>query len=341
MKKYFVGAILTLSVWGVAQDKKQVLFSNKNQDKVSCYRIPSIVKAPNGNLIAVADERHTNCGDLLYNKNINLAQRISTDNGKTWTAVKTIIDFPDGQSASDPSMIVDKKTKEIFMFYNFMDHNVSKEFRFHYVKSNDNGLTWSQPVDITDEIAPKEWQGDFKFITSGLGVQTKEGWLLNTIVRLKDGVYVFGSKDHGKTWFRSPAVAKNADETNIIQLSDGKWLLNSRVQNLGHRKFFLSDNHGNSWQEISKQELIDPTCNASTLVHRGKVIFSNLHSSKNRENLGIKISKDNGKNWEYLKTIEPKSTAYSVLVPIKRKEIGILYEADGYKDIVFESFKVK
>lgn len=347
MKKFLVAPILLCSALGLAQQKKQVLFTNKNQDKVACYRIPSIVKAPNGDLVAVVDERHTNCADLIDNKNINIAQRISKDGGKTWSPVETVIDFPQGQSASDPSMVVDEKTKEIFMFYNYMDHNLGRprnesEFRFHYVKSSDNGKTWSEPVDITDQVAPADWNKDFKFITSGRGVYTKNGWILNTIVRLRDGVYVFGSKDHGKTWFRAPAVAKTADETNIVTLNNGDWMLNARVQNHGYRKIFLSSDLGNSWTERTEKQLEDPTCNASTLVVRGKkILFSNLHSQKHRANLGVKYSKDNGKTWNFVKTFDKGSTAYSVLTPIKGKEFGIIYEADGYKDIVFEEFKIK
>lgn len=342
MNKILILPILMCNVLGWAQNgTKQVLFTNKNQDKVSCYRIPSIVTAPNGDLVAVVDERHTSCGDLIYNRNINLAQKISTDGGKTWSEAETIIDFPDGKSASDPSMIVDKTTREIFMFYNYMDHDIpGKEFRFHFVKSRDNGKTWSKPTDITDQVAPAEWKKDFKFITSGRGVQTKKGWLLNTIVRLNDGVYVFGSKDHGKTWFRAPAVAKTADETNIVELRKGKWMLNARVRDLGYRKIFISEDKGQSWNEHIERQLIDPTCNASTLACGRKIVFSNLHSQKGRQNLGIKISKNSGKTWDFLKIIDAGSTAYSVLTPISKKEYGIIYEADDYKDIVFETFKI-
>lgn len=324
-----------------AQSEKQVLFTNKNQNEVFCYRIPSIVKTSKNHLIAVADERNGNCWDLKDNTNINIAQRISKDGGKTWSEITTPIDFPEGESASDPSMVYHPKTKTVFMFYNYMNHKNGKEFRFHIVKSTDNGTTWSKPMDITDQVSPSDWKNDFKFITSGLGIVTKEGWLLNTLVRFNDGVYVIGSKDNGNTWQRFPAVANTADETNIVEIEKGKWLLNARVKNLGYRKIFISEDNGNSWIERTETQLEDPTCNASTLkIGKKKLLFSNLHSQKKRENLGIKISDDNGTTWKLLKTIEPGSSAYSVLVPLGKKTYGILYEADGYKDIIFETFEL-
>lgn len=341
MKRIVFSAVIFSNLL-LAQDKKQVLFSNKNQNAVACYRIPSIVKSHDNTLVAVIDERHNSCADLIGNTNINIAMRSSRDGGATWSAAKTVIDLPEGQSASDPSMVLDRKTKEIFMFYNYMDHNTpGKEFRLHVVKSKDNGETWSQPQDITSQVAPEGWKKDFKFITSGRAVQTRKGWILNTLVRLNDGVYIIGTKNHGKTWFRLPAVAATADETNIVELPNRDWMLNARVKNLGYRKIFISKNKGKTWKEYTDKQLIDPTCNASTLVVDKNLWFSNLHDQKNRENLGIKMSPDLGKTWNFIKTIEPGSTAYSVLVPVSKNELGVIYEADDYKDIVFETFSTK
>ncbi len=103
------------------------LFSTKMQPDVSCYRIPAIVTAPNGDLIAAIDERVPSCGDLKWNDNINIVIRRSTDNGLSWSEIETIVDYPIGQSASDPSMIVDKVTGEVFLFFNYMDLQSEKD----------------------------------------------------------------------------------------------------------------------------------------------------------------------------------------------------------------------
>jgi sialidase-1 len=80
-----------------------------------------LTTAPNGDIIAAIDERVPSCGDLKWSKDINIVIRRSSDNGKTWSAIEKIVDFPLGRSASDPSLIVDGITKEIFLFYNYMD----------------------------------------------------------------------------------------------------------------------------------------------------------------------------------------------------------------------------
>jgi sialidase-1 len=332
-------ALCSVSTFG------QTLFTKSEfENQKSCYRIPSIIQTHKGTLLAAADQRNGTCADLIGGDDINIVLRISHDQGKTWTPSHTIVDFPKGQSASDVSMVQDKKTKEIFAFYNFMDLvNSPKEFRLHYVSSKNDGKTWSSPVDITDAIAPEEWKMKFKFITSGRGEYTSKGWILNTLVLLDEGIHVIGSKDHGKTWQRLSPLLVTADESNIVELPNKTWMVNSRVKDHGHRKIFISKDKGQSWEERTETQLEDPTCNASTLVHNKKLYFSNLHvkGSNDRKNLGIKTSIDNGTSWKFLETVEPGSSAYSVLTPITNNKIGILYESVDYRDIVFKVINLK
>ena len=225
MKKYTRFILLALFTFSVnAQDKShqmakgikshQDLFNTSIKDSVSCYRIPALVTAPNGDLIAAIDERIPSCNDLRGSDDINIVLRRSSNNGKTWTPIETVMDFPLGQSASDPSLIVDEITKEIFLFYNFMNLDTEKDIYYlHVMKSSDNGKTWSKPEDITTQIAKPEWHKDFKFITSGRGIQTSTGKLLHCMVNLDNGMHVFGSDDHGKTWFLIDTPIAPANES--------------------------------------------------------------------------------------------------------------------------------
>jgi len=319
------------------------LFNVKMKNNVACYRIPALVVASNGDLIAAIDERGPSCADLKANDNINIVMRKSRDNGKTWTDIRTLVDYPLGKSASDPSFINDSKTGTIFLFYNYMDLNIEKDvYYLHVLKSTDNGESWSKPEDITNQVSKPEWHGDFKFITSGKGTQTASGVLLHTLVNLKQGVFVFGSKDHGKTWFLSDTPLKPADESKIIELSDGSWMVNSRVNSPGMRYVHISKDKGKSWTSRAELALTDPACNAAIIRYKFKtlncLLFMNADSKDNRKNLTIKISYDEGKTWTKGKTIYAGSAAYSDLVVMKNGDIGLLFEKNEYTENVFLSF---
>jgi sialidase-1 len=326
------------------------LFDTTKTKMVSCYRIPSLAVAPNGNLIAAIDERVPNCGDLKWSNDINIVVRRSIDNGITWSDIETVVDYPLGKSASDPSMIVDNVTNEIFLFFNYMDLILEKDVYYLMVtKSTDNGKTWSKPVDITTQITKPEWHNHFKFITSGSGIQTKNGKLLHTLVNLQQGLFVFTSDDHGQTWQLIATPIKPADESKVVELPDGTWMVNSRVNNLGHRFVHTSNDAGKTWQSYADTTLIDPGCNASIIsynltmngITKPILLFANANHSTDRKNLTIKISYDNGKNWSQGKTIYAGGAAYVSMVAMANDSIAFFFEKDDYKDNVFVSISIK
>ena len=360
MKKYFTLLLLTSATIIYAQKDiykiadgvitSQDLFNKSMVKDVSCFRIPSIVTAPNGDLIAAIDERVPSCGDLKWSKDINIVIRRSTDNGKTWSEIEKVADFPFGQSASDPSMIVDKQTNEIFLFYNFMDLDKEKDvYYLHVAKSSDNGKTWSKAQDITSQIAKPEWHKDFKFITSGRGIQTKNGKLLHTLVNLTSGLYIFGSDDHGKTWYFIDTPIKPADESKIIELADGSWMVNARVNKDGMRYVHTSTDEGKTWSTKPEPKLIDPGCNAEIIRYTAKadgydqnrILFSNAKMEKDRMNLTVRISYDEGKTWTEGKTIYGGGSAYSSLTILENGDIGVFFEKDDYTQNTFVSFSLK
>jgi sialidase-1 len=326
------------------------LFNAENNPNVSCYRIPALVTAPNGDLIAAIDERIPSCADLRGSDDINIVQRRSSDNGETWTEIEMVIDFPKGLSASDPSMIVDEVTGEVFLFYNYMDLDNEKDvYYLHVMKSKDNGKTWSEPEDITSQISKPEWHKDFKFITSGRGIQARDGRLLHTLVRLKEGVYLFGSDDHGKSWFLIDSPVKPADESKVMQLANGDYMINSRVNTgEGHRYVHISKDKGKTWVTRPEKKLVDPGNNASIVrytsvedgYHKNRLLFSNSNSKQHRENLTVRISYDEGKTWSEGKTIYTGGSAYSSMTILENGEIGVFFEKDGYKENSFVSFSL-
>lgn len=351
MKGHIIFLILILSHGVFAQknvDKEalnfQNLFGAGMKEGVSCYRIPALVTATNGDLIAAIDERVPSCGDLKWSMDINIVIRRSEDNGVTWSDIEIIVDFPFGKSASDPSMIVDKVTNEIFLFYNFMDVENEKDIYYlHVIKSGDHGKTWSAPTDITSQITKPEWHKDFKFITSGRGIQTSKGKLLHCMVNLKNDLHLFGSDDHGKSWFLLNTPIKDGNESKVVELIDGSWMVNSRINEGGMRYSHISRDRGTTWKTKKEPTLVDPGCNASIIRYtsiedgykKNRLLFSNANSKDERKNMTIKLSYDEGKTWTESRSIYKGSSAYSSLTILKNGEIGLFFEKDEYKENVF------
>lgn len=327
----------------------QNLFDASGNDSVSCYRIPAMVAAPNGDLIVAIDERVPNCRDLKWSGDINIVYRKSTDNGDTWSEIFTLVDYPQGKSASDPSMIVDKETEEVILFYNYMDLDKEKDvYYLQMVKSSDSGETWSDPEDITSQISKPEWHNDFKFITSGRGTQTRSGKLLHTLVNLEHGLHLFASDDHGKNWYLIETPIQPANESKVIELADGTWMINSRVNGGMNRYVHLSKDEGQSWESTAETQLIDPACNASIIRYtstdngsgKNRLLFSNAKMEKGRMNMTVRISYDEGLSWSEGKTISGPS-AYSTMTILKNGQIGLLFEKDDYTENVFVRFTLE
>jgi sialidase-1 len=323
------------------------LFNASANEKVSCYRIPSLVTAVNGDLIAAIDERVPSCQDLRGSRDINIVIRRSENNGQRWSDISTIVDFPDGKSASDPSMIVDRETGDIFLFYNYMDLDLEKDvYYLHVIKSENHGRSWSDPVDITSQISLPEWHKDFKFITSGRGIQTSAGTLLHCLVNLDHGLHLFGSNNHGASWYLIDTALKPGNESKVVELSDGRWMVNSRANGKGMRYVHVSPDKGLTWKTRPEPALPDPGCNGSIIRYTTTsggdltdcLLFANANSKKGRKNLCVRISYDEGRTWSEGKTIYPGSAAYSSLTILENGQIGLLFEKDDYSENIFVSF---
>ena len=349
MKRILFVFLFPLLIFSQKSDLKfYEVFSKSQNSKVSCYRIPSIITTDKGTIIAAVDERVFSCNDLKSNRDINIVIRTSNDEGKSWSSINRLVDYPFGESASDPSMIFDKKTKQIYLFYNYMNLEKDKDvYYLKYVTSLDNGITWSQPIDITNQISKPEWKNDFKFITSGRGFQTRDGALLHCLVNLQNGTHVFGSNDHGKTWYIADAPISLGDESKIVELNDGSWLVNSRVNNKGIRYSHISKNQGKSWTTRPEINLIDPGCNASLVkydygnyINSDLLLLSNINNQSTREEIVIRHSLNGGETWSEPRIIYAGSAAYSSMTVLNNGEIGLLFERDNYSKNVFTKFSL-
>lgn len=241
------------------EDQQELLISTSTPN----YRIPAITRASNGNLIAVADYRHSG-SDIGYGR-LDLHARISTDNGKTWGETKTIADgsaYVKGNTSSDflhtgfgdPCLVADRTSNKVLLlscsgdvlYFNATRTNHQGIARFY---SDDNGATWSEPTDISEDIY-KQFDnsaiGSAKsmFIGSGRIFQSTKT-KVNDYYRLYCSVlfkdvnnteknYVIYSDDFGGTWsvlggVDVAPIPSGANEPKAEELPDGSILCSSRV----------------------------------------------------------------------------------------------------------------
>ena len=332
------------------EPETQVLFKSGDVVegvKTAVFRIPALCVASNGDLVLACDARIENGADLNGSKPINIAIRRSSDGGRTWTAPvfswKWQWDGNGHWAGSDPSFIVDAQAKKIFLFYNVWESlKGAGVYRFFVQESSDNGVSWSKPREITKSLDVPGWgvgrhqnEGAFIFITSGSGIQTRDGTLLHTMVHVNDGNALFGSTDHGKTWKVVGGPVRNGDECKVVELSDGSWMINSRWKG-GGRQIHVTSDRGETWVSRYDKELSDPQCNAQIMRVGKAILFSNCKSPNRRHNLHVRASFDDGETWNDGFCVEPMGAAYSDMCILPNGRLGVVYEGAGYATIKFK-----
>jgi sialidase-1 len=342
----------------------------------ACFRIPAIVCAPNGELLAFCEARKDNCQD---HGDVRIVMKSSQDDGKTWTALRVIVENGNFQ-AGNPAPVFDLMDRRfpqgrLFLIYNTgtVSEQAVREGKapreIWYKTSTDLGKTWSSPLNITPQVSKplqvssnpqynfaEDWRSYAN--TPGHALQIKNSKKRGRIfvpanhsagppqANFKDyHAHAFYSDDHGKSWKLSPNIEyPGSNESTAAELSNGGVLMNMRDQSgMGKcRILAYSKNAGKKWDTVYlEKQLPDPVCQGSMLNYRdqnGKkwLLFSNLEHQSKRQNLVLKASADEGKTWQLVQVICEGSSAYSDLVVQKNGQIGVLYERDNYSQIVYQ-----
>ncbi|MFN4144504.1 MAG: exo-alpha-sialidase [Runella sp.] len=360
-----------------AAPTETVVFQN-GQDGYQCYRIPAIVKAPNGTLLAFAEARKLTCSD---HGDVRIVLKRSTDNGQTWGKQQVVADNGNDQ-AGNPAPVFDLTDPafpggRLFLFYNTgtaseQEVRQGKAIReVWYKTSTDGGSTWSQPVNITAQVSKpnkpavnpaynfkEDWRSYAN--TPGHALQIKQG-------KYKGRIYVaanhsagaiqpsfrdymahgFYTDDHARSFKISPDLGyAGSNEAIAAETSDGSLLFNCRNQSgdARYRIQAFTKNAGETWDEVKVMtDLPDPVCQGSIIDYqspKGKkiLLFSNLNSQSKREKLTLRTSTDDGRTWSAGKELYGGSAAYSDLVIQQDGNIGVLYEKDDYTKIAYMSF---
>jgi len=368
-------------------------------NSVHTYRIPGLTTSANGTLLAVYDVRRESSRDLQGDIDIGLSR--STDNGNSWELTRIVLDrgtwgnLPQKfNGISDACILVDKNMNTVFVaglwMYGVMDKDgqwikglteasndwnhqwmekgsqpgfdVKQTPQFLIIRSNDDGLTWSEPVNLTRMCKKEEWW--LWAPAPGHGITLVDGTLVfPTQGRDENGnsfSNITWSKDNGKTWTTSHLASRGTTENMVVQLSDGSLMLNARDgKNRGNnsgtngRVISVSPDLGDSWTEhfSSRHVLTEPSCMASLHKHeytengrkKSILLFSNPNSKTARDHMTIKVSFDDGATWPekyWMLLDEEKGRGYSCLTSINEETIGILYEG-SQSDLIFQKVALR
>jgi len=315
----------------------------------NCFRIPAVVITNDGSILAFAEARKKSCSDT---GNIDLVMKKSTNNGKSWS--KLIIVWDDGKNVcGNPVPVVDNETGKIHLlatWNNGEDHEsqiiagTSKESREVYqLVSKDDGNTWSKPKNITATTKLKDWTW---YATGPVhGIQLKKGDYKGRLVIPSDHIeadskkyysHIIYSDDHGASWKLGGRTPKDqVNECSVVELENGDLHLNMRNYErkaFQARQVAISKDGGLTWEnQHIDLGLPEPRCQGAILSveRKGKqvLLFTNPSDSKNRVNMTLSISRDQGIHWDEKVPVFEGPSAYSDLVELKNNKILILFEA--------------
>jgi len=331
------------------------VFEAKQNTPHASVRIPALLMTAKGTLIAVAEARDK----ATDQAGTDLLCATSRDQGKSWS--KPAIAYEQGaDSCNNPCLVQEAKSGRVFLFFQTFPAG-GKEFsglpagpkdpkgnRLKYVASDDEGATWSRPVDVSESLKPDN------AITCasgpGVGIQLRGGKFAGRLVipfNSQDAKHNFvnwvaTSDDAGQTWKRSAEVPQEGMQLNEVQVAetaDGSLYLNSRRwKGAPLRKTSWSQDGGATWTKAADDAALpEPTCQGSLLAatRAGQpAIFFLNPAGKGRANGTLRRSDDGGKTWTESTLLFPGPFAYSSMAKVGA-DIGVLYEPNSNTVVLF------
>ncbi|MDZ7604486.1 MAG: exo-alpha-sialidase [Cyclobacteriaceae bacterium] len=369
---------------------------NHKDDGADTYRIPGLATTSKGTLLAIYDIRWDSSRDLQGDIDVGLSR--STDGGNAWEPMRKIMDMGEWgglpqkyNGIGDPCILVNGEEIIVFGLWVFgakdeqgnwvegltdtskvWNHqwqangsmpglDPKQTAQFMMVKSTDDGITWTEPVNLTHQLKKEDW---WLFAPApGNGIVMANGTLvIPTQGRDANGEpfsNISWSKDGGNSWHVSNTASHNTTECSVAEYSPGKLMLNIRDNRNGENKsdtngraVYTTSDLGATWEEhpSSHGSLPEPVCMAALYKHeyvkngekREVLIFSNPNSRYERENITVKFSLDGGITWPekfWILLDAGQGPGYSVITTIDENTIGIVYESSR-ADLVFQRISI-
>ncbi|MFN8241629.1 MAG: sialidase family protein [Bacteroidales bacterium] len=330
------------------------------KDGYNTYRIPAIVSTGKGTLLAFAEGRKNGSSDT---GDIDLVMKRSTDGGRTWSELVVLRD--DGTNVcGNPAPVLDSRSGVVYLLSTWnlgtdrepaIIEQTSRDTRRVFVmKSSDDGITWSEPLEITGSVKDQDWTW---YATGPChGIQVTHGKYKGRLVIPCDHIEAGSKKyyshviysDNGIDWKTGGTTPDDmVNECTIAELKGGRLMLNMRNydRTKKSRRLAYSDDGGITWSKtIPDTTLVEPICQASMLTYFARknkpvLLFLNPADKDSRRKMTIRMSLDEGRSWPLSRLLHDGPSAYSDMVITKSGEIICFYEAGNkspYEGIVFQ-----
>ncbi|WFB09861.1 glycoside hydrolase [Streptomyces sp. LX-29] len=341
------------------------------------YRIPAVVAADSGELLAFAEGR---VGSAADHGDIDVVLRRSADGGRTWGRLQVVTQNGTGTAGNPAPVVLDggrivlvhvrsgaTATEDRIRRGQVPEEDGRRVWLQH---SDDHGRGWSRPREITKETKRAEWR--WYATTPGHALQLRHGEHAGRILvsanhslpptgadNGTEGAYNGGhgllSDDGGETWRigytdDNPDNYVNVNETTAAELPDGRIYLNARNDSPapGTRADAYSLDGGATLAKPFRPQagLTGPVVEGSVL-HLGDpdlLLYSGPADPGFRALMTVRASDDGGVTWRPAYTVDGLPAAYSDLVRIDDETVGLLYETgdfSAYSTITFRRIPVE
>ena len=363
----FLYLIFSLLVPFVSHTNDLKYIFKSGSEGYNTFRIPSIITTDSGVVLAFAEGRKNSSSD---SGDIDLVLKRSTDGGKTWGDLIVIRD-DSTNVCGNPSPVIDRKTGKIFLLstWNRGDDTESEIInmtsvdtrRVYVMNSIDEGLSWSKPIEITDNVKKPNWTW---YATGPVhGIQIREGSKKGRMIIPCDHIeantkkyysHIIYSDDGGSSWNIGGITPQDqVNECSVAEIGKGKLILNMRNYDRTqmNRKISISKDYGESWGDIyDDKALVEPICQASILRYsfkgsgRNDLLFINPADKNKRLNMTLRLSSDLGRTWTKEFLLHEGPSAYSDITKLRNGNVGCLFEAgknSPYEGIVYREVDVR